>query len=438
MPPSIVFAVLFPSIRSSRTRVFRGSAVRTSSPYTATVSGVNKNSRAGLYVHVPFCSSICPYCDFAVTLAGEDRRAEWECSLLAEAELYGGDDWVFETVYFGGGTPSSLGPRRLERVVEGLRERLRILPNARRFIEANPEDVTDGAVQEWRNLGFRTVSVGVQALDDRILRVLGRRHDANAGRRAVERLRGAGFETVSIDLIFGVEGQELSGWIDQLRQAVSLGVDHISCYQLTFHERTVFGRRRDRGGMSEMSEVEQAEMYRVTHEILGAAGFDAYEVSNWARPGHRSTHNLKYWTGAPYLGLGPGAHSFDGRRRRWWNRRKLRLWARALSEGRRPVEGAETLGDVERALECLMLGLRTADGVDLAGLEERFGIELRKCNAGVIAEFRDRGLIVYEAGHIAPTAAGMAVADALARALIVRERSGDSGFADDRGMMGEE
>ncbi|MEN8164108.1 MAG: radical SAM family heme chaperone HemW [Acidobacteriota bacterium] len=373
--------------------------------------------KAGLYVHVPFCSSVCPYCDFAVTLAGEERRAEWERALLDEAAMYAECGFQFHTVYFGGGTPSALKIDRLARVKDGLSEKVQIDPDAQVFIEVNPEDVTPETARAWLDLGFSSVSVGVQALNDVSLGILGRCHTAEQARRSIETLLDSGFQSVSLDLIFGLPGQARSVWEGQLREAAGLGVQHLSCYQLTFHEGTVFGKRREAGLMTELGEAPQADLYGTTHEVLGATGFEGYEVSNFALPGHRSVHNLKYWTGAPYLGLGPGAHSFNGVNKRWWNRRKVRLWQREIDQGRRPVEGKELLTAKQRALETLMLGMRTADGVDLAWLEKRFQAGVITPNAGTLRDLEAKGLISRQADRIAPTPAGMAVADALARAL---------------------
>ena len=377
---------------------------------------------AGLYVHVPFCSSVCPYCDFAVTVAGEERRAQWAQSLLNEAAMYADHGFEFDTVYFGGGTPSALKIGRLSRVVEGLRKRLRIQPDARFFIEVNPEDVSRETARAWLDLGFSSASVGVQALDDRTLRFLGRKHTADQARACIAELLASGLTTVSLDLIFGLPDQNRTDWAKQLLEAVQLGVHHISAYQLTIHGGTIFGKRREAGLMSEMGGTSQADLYALTHQILGEADFESYEVSNFAHPGHRSAHNLKYWIGAPYLGLGPGAHSFDGAGKRWWNRRKVRLWRRDIEKGRRPIEGEETLTERQRALEVLMLGTRMADGIDLAGFERRFPFDVIRPNADTLADLEADGLIRRLGDHIAPTPTGMAVADALARAIELEDR----------------
>ena len=369
---------------------------------------------------MPFCTSVCPYCDFAVLIAGEERRASWADGVVEEARLYEDLGFVFDTVYLGGGTPSCTAPGRLAAVLEGVAESVDIVPDAEVYLEANPEDVSSVAAAAWRDLGIAMVSLGVQSLDDRELAFLGRRHTADQARRAAEVLLESGFHTVSLDLIFGLQGQTAVSWRDQLEQAVALGADHLSCYQLTFHEGTVLGRRKDQGLVRELGDDEQAELFDLTHELLADAGYRAYEVSNFARsPAHRSRHNSKYWDHTPYLGLGPSAHSFAGGRR-WWNRRKLRLWRAALDQGQTPVEGEELLSDDQLLLEAVMLSLRTPDGIDLALVGERFGLDLLAANAEVVDRWQSTGHLVVEEGHIRPTVRGLAIADSLARSFELR------------------
>jgi len=373
---------------------------------------------AGLYLHVPFCSAICPYCDFAVAVARRERRARFAERLTREIELVRDSfPHAFDTVYFGGGTPSALEARDLERILDAARAGLDVAPDAWLTLEANPEDVTAEAAAAWRALGVGMLSLGVQSFDDSELRFLGRRHRAAEARRAVERARAAGFPNVSLDLIFGLPGQELRAWERTLREAASLEPDHLSCYQLTIHEGTHFGRRRERGKLAELPEEAQAALYEATHRVLGEAGLTAYEVSNFARsPAHRSRHNVKYWNHTPYLGLGPSAHSFDGGRR-WWNRRDLGAWEEAIDAGTAPVEGSETLDREALALEAVLLGLRTTDGVDLERLASRCGVRLRERNGAAIARLVADGLLVDRGDRLAPTVRGLAVADALARAF---------------------
>jgi len=368
----------------------------------------------GLYIHVPFCTSVCPYCDFAVLIAGRERRAAFVPALLAEADRY--RDWAgtFDSLYLGGGTPSSLAAGQLELLLTGVRQRLRLSPEARVVLEANPEDVSTESLGRWLALGVTDLSLGIQSLDPEILRFLDRRHSAEEGRRSVELALAAGFRWVSVDLIFGAAGQSTEMWREQLRQGVAAAPNHLSCYQLTVHPGTRFGARRERGELLEADQAVLAELFRLTHSFLADAGYEGYEVSSFAAsPAERSAHNPKYWDHTPYLGLGPSAHSFDGRRR-WWNQRKLRLWQASLARGESPVEGREELGPGELALEAVMLGLRTADGVDLEWVRRRCGIDLLEANGPLVERLVDEELLRVQGDRLRSTLGGLAVADSLA------------------------
>jgi len=352
---------------------------------------------AGLYIHVPFCTSVCLYCDFAVTIAGEERRNAWAVGVVREAEMYADCGLTFDTIYLGGGTPSSVVPERLDSIFVGLRGQLEINEGAVCYLEANP--------------------LGVQSFDDEALGFLGRQHSASVALAAVEILLAAGFHTVSVDLIYGLSGQTPGGWKAQLARAVSLGIDHLSCYQLTFHEDTLFGRRLAHGLIEQVPEREQAELFFLTHEVLADAGFEGYEVSNFAAATrHRSRHNQKYWDHTPYLGLGPSAHSLANGRR-WWNRRKVRQWQTAVDSGRPPIEDEERPSREELLLEALMLGLRTTDGVDLNRICERHGIDLLATNAATIDRFCKSGHLHMDESRLRPTLTGLAIADTLARSF---------------------
>ena len=373
---------------------------------------------AGLYLHIPFCTSVCPYCDFAVTIAGADRRAGYLAALDREIAIARDHDLHFDTVYLGGGTPSSLTPEQLGRVLSKITAELDLAPDATYHLEINPDDVSDSTAEAWRELGFSFASLGAQSFNDEALTFLGRRHCATDARRAVETLLDVGFATVSVDLIFGLPDQTVDDWRRQLSTALELGVNHLSCYQLTIHRGTVFGHRRTRGELQELNEDGQAELYFLTHEVLEAAGWEGYEVSNFAAaPHHRSKHNQKYWDHTPYLGLGPSAHSYVGRSR-WWNQRKVRLWSAALEDERSPVEGRETLTDNELFFEAVMLGLRTADGVDMEKLRRRFGNEIAAFNEPAVERLVDSGHLRCNGRRIQPTPRGMAIAEGLVRALL--------------------
>ncbi len=397
--------------------------------------------RAGLYLHIPFCSAVCPYCDFSVLKAGEAAKRRFVEHLLAEVPLAARawqDPRPFDTVYFGGGTPSQLPPEDLGRVLDACRAQLALAtPAPWVFLEANPEDVTPAACVAWRGLGVRTLSLGVQSFSDQALRFLGRRHGVAQARAAVQTAQGAGFDTVSIDLIFGLPGQSQQAWLSELRAAVSLTPGHLSCYQLTVHPRTRFGVSARRGQLSELPEDEQAALFALTHRFLADAGYSAYEVSNFARGReHESRHNRKYWDHTPYLGLGPSAHSLavpvafrcSGRAdearaaptaRRFWNELRTPRWESRIAAGERPVEGEELLGPKALATEAVLLGLRTTAGIDLRGFAARYGLDLLAANEALVDRLTSEGHLVLRDGpggarRLAPTVSGLAVADGLA------------------------
>jgi putative oxygen-independent coproporphyrinogen III oxidase len=379
----------------------------------------------GLYLHIPFCSKICPYCDFAVLTGGPERKRRFADHLVHEISMWTDERSAFEsidTIYFGGGTPSALAPEDLARVLASARANLSIQDDARVFFEANPEDVTPESVRIWRDLGVRFLSLGIQSFDADALRFLGRRHTPEEARQSIEIAREAGFETISIDLIYGLPDQPFEIWKHTLEQAVALQPDHLSCYQLTIHEGTPFGFRLARGKMTELPEDAQGELFLFTHSFLKDAGYPGYEVSNFARSAeHRSLHNQKYWHHVPYLGVGPSAHSFSGSRR-WWNEKKLGAYEMRIDAGEKPIEGSEELSRSDLALEALMLGLRTADGIDLPSFQERYGVDLVNDNEPLVERLAREGLLKVEGNILIPTLAGLAVTDSLARAFELGER----------------
>jgi oxygen-independent coproporphyrinogen-3 oxidase len=371
-------------------------------------------SLPGIYLHIPFCVSICPYCDFAVHTGDRARREQFVDSLLSEIDLRGGYAGVFDTIYLGGGTPSRLATEQLARILERLRDTFEVEPAADVFLEVNPEDVNVESLTDWRQLGVSFLSLGVQSFDDRALQFLGRNHTSNESRGAVELAKKTGFKTISLDLIYGLPDQSLENWQRDLNAAIELQPDHFSCYQLTVHRKTVFGVRRSRGLLGELGNEDQAELFARTHEILRSAGYPGYEVSSFAGgPENESRHNRKYWDHTPYLGLGPSAHSFSGRRR-WWNVRSLKAYEERIGIGELPTEEGEDLSIEDLRFEALMLGLRTSRGVNLERFRSLWGLDLAARNDEVIDQLVDQGHLVVEGYCLIPSASGWAIADRLA------------------------
>ena len=263
-------------------------------------------------------------------------------------------------------------------------------------------------LRRWRG------GLGLQALDDRALRFLGRRHDAKEARASVELARGAGFRSVSVDLIYSLPGFDGGWWRRTLEETAALEPDHISCYELTIHDGTPFGRRRDAGRLRETGEDERAASFVATHRRLAERGYEGYEVSNFARSkADRSRHNRKYWRHEPYLGLGPSSHSFAGRSR-WWNVAPWKQWSDAVGKGDLPVAGREELTDGQLLLEAVMMGLRQRSGIDCAALERRFGIDPAAGNVEQIEAWEKAGWLRVVGRRLTPTLDGMARADLLA------------------------
>ncbi len=376
---------------------------------------------AGVYVHVPFCSAICPYCDFAVVRNRRSAHHGFVSALIAEVasrrdEIDG--IGVVDTIYFGGGTPSVLGERHLAALLAVIDRAFDLAADTLIFFEANPEDVSAQSLAAWRALGIRVLTLGVQALDDPSLRFLGRRHTAEEARAAIEHALESGFDTVSFDLIYGLPDQSLDGWTKTLDRAAGLGSQHLSCYQLTIEPRTPFARDVESGALVVPTDSQQADYFFVAHERLAHHGFVGYEVSNLARARrHRSKHNQKYWRHVPYLGFGPSAHSFDGRTRRW-NERHLSRWQRSLTTLETAIAGEETLSKEQLAIEAVLLGLRTRDGIELEDCRRRFGVDLIAGNEAHVRRQVEAGLLRYRESPsgsrvLAPTLHGMAVADSL-------------------------
>ena len=345
---------------------------------------------AGLYVHIPFCKSRCIYCDFYSTTRWAEVEAyvralcheirERRCELAADDR----GRVCVRSIYIGGGTPSLLSSSQLASILRTLREHYAVEPDAEVTVEMNPEDVgawlPEQGVGAWLpEQGVNRISLGIQTFDDGLLRLLRRRHSAGRAVEAVRSLQQAGIGNISIDLIYGLPGQTLELWEHDLDVAFSLGVQHLSAYALSYEGGTALWQMRARGEVREVADDVEVEMYRRLCSRARKAGFCHYEISNFALPGYHSRHNSSYWTFAPYLGFGPGAHSFDGQRTRRSNRPSLDGYLLAERDAaggafRVPHE-VEALSDDELYDEAVMCGLRTREGVDLCGIRDRFRVE---------------------------------------------------------------
>jgi putative oxygen-independent coproporphyrinogen III oxidase len=334
----------------------------------------------GVYVHVPFCLTRCHYCDFVTYTGMEGLRRPYAAALLEEAALavgaLGPEPPVVTSVFVGGGTPTLLPAGDLARVLHRLRELLAVAPGAEVTVEANPETVDEAMATGLAAAGVTRVSMGAQSFDQRVLAALGRVHDAERVVRAVATLRAAGVPAVNLDLIYGGPDEDPGSWAATLEAAVALEPEHLSAYALTIEPATKFGRLVAAGRMAEPDEDDLADRYDTACDALAAAGYRHYEVSNWARdgaarrgpspgppiPAHASRHNLTYWRRGRYLGLGAGAHEFDGTARRW-NLAGVPQYLEAVHAGRRPTEGEERPDPDQARFEALALRLRTADGL---------------------------------------------------------------------------
>lgn len=318
-----------------------------------------------LYVHVPFCRRRCSYCDFSIAVRrvvpADDFLRALSAELAARAPAPGAP--ALETVYLGGGTPSLLGGDGIARLLDRLRERFSITPDAEVTIEANPDDLTADALRRWLAVGVTRLSLGAQSFDRGVLAWMHRTHSAEQTVAAVDLAREAGLMNISLDLIFALPSALRRDWERDLSHALSLAPQHLSLYGLTVEPGTPLGRWQARGDVAEAPEEKYEREFLGADRRLAAAGFEHYEVSNYALPGARARHNSSYWRRVPYLGLGPSAHSFDGERR-WWNHAAYAEWARRLAAGDSPVADGETLTPGSEEAERIYLGLRTADGLD--------------------------------------------------------------------------
>jgi oxygen-independent coproporphyrinogen-3 oxidase len=369
---------------------------------------------AGIYVALPFCLAHCHYCANPAGRYTPERAGRYVDRVVEDLEA-AAPVWAGHTVgsvYLGGGTPGLFPPAALGRVLDTVRGRFRVAEGAEITTEANPETVTPEAAAAWRGLGIDRISIGAQSFDAGALKALGRVHGPEGIGRAVEAAREAGFENLSLDLIFALPEQTPDGWVRDLERAVALGPDHLSVYGLTPEAGTPLGERVAAGRLSLPEPAEYARLYRTAVALLRRAGYARYEVSSFARPGRACRHNLGYWSGGDYLGVGAGAGSHRAGRR---TLETEDLDAYLAGPGA-PAE-AERLTPPERAVEMAIFGLRTAAGIDLEGIRARAGTPLPAAQRAALGRLAAAGLVRPSSGGYRPTARGFLLGDTIGEAL---------------------
>jgi oxygen-independent coproporphyrinogen-3 oxidase len=385
------------------------------------MSDTHGRSVGGLYIHVPFCLSKCGYCDF-YSITDLSLKPAFLEALSCEISAADSMPLLFDTIYIGGGTPSILAPAEVRGIVDGLFSKFDFEPPVEVTLEVNPGTVDLEKLRGFRAAGINRLNVGVQSFQDRNLAALGRIHSAAQAQAALDSARRAGFESVGLDLIYGLPGQSVRSWSADLESALAHAPEHIAGYMLTVEPGTPLAAQERSGRFQPAPEGAAAELFLATSELLTARGFWHYEISNFARrpagggAARISRHNAKYWTRAPYLGFGPAAHSFLPPKR-FWNRRDVKSYVAAVRSGGRALSGEESLTGEQEMMEAILLGLRTADGIDLSDFERRFGVDFMQAHGGAATELQAQGLIRLADGRCAPTLRGMLYVNTVAAAL---------------------
>jgi len=371
---------------------------------------------AGLYLHIPFCRQACRYCDFFFSLSLRYVDEYVDC-LVKEIELRAGDlpGTHFETLYLGGGTPSVLSSDHLQRILEAVFTHYRFQDKIEQSIECNPDDLNPEYLQKLRELGFTRMSIGIQSFQEKDLELMKRSHNALQAEESVRDATSAGFDNITMDLIYGIPGQSLNEWKDNISRALSLPVSHISAYHLSFEPGTIFDHWRKKGRLLPVHEEESIVQYKILREKLLESGFTHYEISNFALKNQMSEHNLIYWSGKPYLGFGPSAHSFDGKQRSW-NVSSLKKYMDGISSGTN-VSETEHISLQESYHDYLITSLRTKWGADPECITKRYGEKIARHFKQKAQTFQEEGSLRLSDGHVAIHPDHWLIADHILREL---------------------
>jgi oxygen-independent coproporphyrinogen-3 oxidase len=373
---------------------------------------------AGLYVHLPFCRRKCAYCDF-FSITDGSLIDGFISALGREVDLTLSTTGLkFDSIYIGGGTPSMIKDNQISEIIELINKKSYICINSEITIEVNPESVTRPWLEAVRAAGVNRVSIGVQSFDDGALAFLGRLHSARQAEKAFDAARAAGFDQISLDIIYGLPGQTRTDLAADLRQAMALAPEHISCYLLTIESGTPLAAALRRKKFQPLPEALIAEMYLTVSETLTANGYLHYEISNFSRDAdNRSRHNLKYWRRVPYLGLGPSAHSCTGPER-YWNVRNVSDYVERLTQGRSPRLTGENLTTRQHMMEALYLGLRLEEGLDMDEFNREFTADFQALFRPVLAACQADGLLTATQGRCRPTLRGMLFHETIVASLV--------------------
>jgi oxygen-independent coproporphyrinogen III oxidase len=375
---------------------------------------------AGIYLHIPFCLSRCSYCDFAVSIYQSDLAEKYVDALCLEISHFKSQisNLQADTVYFGGGTPSLLTPKQTEKILDAVFKRFPVSPDAEITMEMNPGTLTPEIARAFRSLGVNRASYGAQTFDDRELKRLGRRHTAEDVRRTIDLLRRADFSNVSFDLIAGLPGQTLADWKRNLNEALRLKPEHLSLYLLEVHEGTPLAKHIAEGKQPLPDDDLAGEMYLFLLETIAASDYRQYEISNFSLPGFESRHNSKYWTSDAVYGFGCSAHSFDGSKRRWANRRDTVRYIESIQKTGGAIVEETILNEKEQRAEFAFLGLRLMSGICLAEFEKRFGVTLLEEYGARLEESFEAGLIEIENNRLLLTGKGALYSNTVFEAFV--------------------
>jgi oxygen-independent coproporphyrinogen III oxidase len=373
---------------------------------------------AGIYLHIPFCKQACHYCDFHFSTNRSDQK-ELTNALVEELRLQRTYlvNKKINTIYFGGGTPSLLSEEELNMIFSSIREMFDVDDQSEITVEANPDDLHEEYLFNLKKLGVNRLSIGIQSFNDYVLKFMNRSHHAQHARDSFLRSRSAGFNNISIDLIYAVPGESEEDWRTQVKEGIALRPEHISAYSLTIEEKTVFGKMFSRGKLHPVDDDHAARQFEILVDELAQAGYEQYEVSNFSLPGFQSKHNSNYWKGEHYLGIGPSAHSYNGVSRQF-NIKNNSLYVRSLVSGKIPFE-LENLSNEEQANEYILTTLRTSWGTDLQKLKERFGYDVVEQNNKYLERLFENELARMTGNVLVLTPKGRLLADKIASDLFV-------------------